>query len=113
MQNDSVTCDFIFYICWLFSVPRKVLKDRYDTSPEPDEPQQHDADDLDNLYDDDQFYRENEAIPPAPKLLGGPSKNRLLEISTISSLGGFDFPGRHRNDQNLEGQLVCFFALLF
>ncbi|XP_075147091.1 uncharacterized protein LOC142221302 isoform X2 [Haematobia irritans] len=52
-------------------IPRKVLKDRYETAPEPDEPQQSELDlDQDELYDEDQFYKEGEAIPPAPKLQG-------------------------------------------
>lgn len=80
------------------------MKDRFDTTPEPDEPQQGDHDE-DDLYDDDQFYRENEAIPPAPKLQGGPSGNRFHQIPTIPSVGGFDYPGRSRNDHHLEGKL--------
>ncbi|XP_017848222.1 uncharacterized protein LOC108603701 isoform X3 [Drosophila busckii] len=57
----------VVYTC----IPRKVLKDRYETAPEADEPQQTDLDlDQDELYDEDQFYKESEAIPPAPKLQG-------------------------------------------
>uniref|UniRef100_A0A336N2J0 CSON005195 protein n=1 Tax=Culicoides sonorensis TaxID=179676 RepID=A0A336N2J0_CULSO len=87
----------VVYTC----VPRKVLKDRYDTAPEPDEPQQIDLEqDQDDLYDDDQFYRENEAIPPAPKLQGGPSKNKFSDISTVATLGGFDVIDRIKGDDN-------------
>lgn len=88
----------------VISVPRKVLKDRYDTATtEPDEPQQTDPEqDQDDLYDDDQFYRENEAIPPAPKLLGGLSKNRFLDSSTLQPF--YDLPGRPREDHHLEGK---------
>ncbi|BFF88917.1 uncharacterized protein DMAD_07795 [Drosophila madeirensis] len=57
----------VVYTC----IPRKVLKDRYETAPEGDEPQQSELDmDQDELYDEDQFYKESEAIPPAPKLQG-------------------------------------------
>ncbi|XP_022214357.2 uncharacterized protein LOC111068892 isoform X2 [Drosophila obscura] len=57
----------VVYTC----IPRKVLKDRYETAPESDEPQQSELDmDQDELYDEDQFYKESEAIPPAPKLQG-------------------------------------------
>lgn len=52
----------------LFSVPRKVLKEQYDYSTEPDETHQIDLEHNDDLYDEDQFYRESEANPPAPKL---------------------------------------------
>lgn len=99
----------------MYIVPRKVLKDKYDSASEPDEPQQIDVDqDQDDLYDDDQFYRENEAIPPAPKLLGGPTKNKFLEMSTISTMGGFDFTDsriKGSDNGNLEGmyKVECYF----
>lgn len=68
-----------------FSVPRKVLKDRFDYSVEPDEPAHVDPDlNQDDLYDEDQFYRESEAIPPAPKL------HRELSKSVSGGIG--DFP---------------------
>lgn len=60
-------------------MPRKVLKDRFEAAPEADEPLQSDLEqDHDTLYDEDQFFRESDAIPPgpAPKLQGGPSNNR-------------------------------------
>ncbi|KAL9892295.1 uncharacterized protein ACN427_007569 isoform 6-T7 [Glossina fuscipes fuscipes] len=72
-------------------LPRKVLKDRYETAPEMDEPQQSELDlDQDELYDEDQFYKEDEAIPPAPKLQGAipnavypfDSKMRFRETTT-------------------------------
>lgn len=103
----------------MYIVPRKVLKDRYDTAPEPDEPQQIDLEqDQDDLYDDDQFYRENEAIPPAPKLQGGPNKNKFSDISTVATLAGFDIIDRIKgDDNNLEGrcqrQSFSFSFLLF
>uniref|UniRef100_A0A1I8MYE9 SUEL-type lectin domain-containing protein n=1 Tax=Musca domestica TaxID=7370 RepID=A0A1I8MYE9_MUSDO len=66
-KNDIPMHLKVVYTC----IPRKVLKDRYETAPEPDEPQQSELDlDQDELYDEDQFYKEGEAIPPAPKLQG-------------------------------------------
>uniref|UniRef100_A0A1A9X1S4 SUEL-type lectin domain-containing protein n=1 Tax=Glossina brevipalpis TaxID=37001 RepID=A0A1A9X1S4_9MUSC len=66
-KNDIPMSLKVVYTC----IPRKVLKDRYETAPEMDEPQQSELDmDQDELYDEDQFYKESEAIPPAPKLQG-------------------------------------------
>lgn len=103
--------NFFFYVIQ-YIVPRKVLKDRYDTAPEPDEPQQIDLEqDQDDLYDDDQFYRENEAIPPAPKLQGGPNKNKFSDISTVATLAGFDIIDRIKgDDNNLEGMYTHFYS---
>ncbi|KAI9576256.1 hypothetical protein GQX74_013504 [Glossina fuscipes] len=88
-------------------IPRKVLKDRYETAPEMDEPQQSELDlDQDELYDEDQFYKEDEAIPPAPKLQGAipnavypfDSKMRFRETTTtlLPSI-------LSRNESSLEG----------
>lgn len=92
-------------------VPRKVLKDHYDTPPEPDEPQQNDIDhDHDELYDDDQFYKESEAIPqgPAPKLQGDiVTKDRPSDIPSITIVQSSSVrpPLRARDDPSLEGKL--------
>ncbi|XP_070137203.1 uncharacterized protein [Drosophila bipectinata] len=57
----------VVYTC----IPRKVLKDRFETVPAPDEPKQSELYlDLNEIYDEDQFYKESEAIPPTPKLQG-------------------------------------------
>lgn len=69
----------VVYTC----VPRKVLKDRFEAAPEPDEPLQSDLEqDHDDLYDEDQFFRESDGVPPgpAPKLQGGPANNRVSDI---------------------------------
>ncbi|XP_050090331.1 protein eva-1 isoform X2 [Anopheles aquasalis] len=69
----------VVYTC----VPRKVLKDRFEAAPEPDEPLQSDLDqDQDELYDEDQFFRESDAAPPgpAPKLQGGPTNGRVSDV---------------------------------
>lgn len=60
-----------------------MLKDRFEAAPEPDEPLQSDLEqDHDDLYDEDQFFRESDGLPPgpAPKLQGGPSNNRVSDI---------------------------------
>lgn len=90
-------------------VPKKVLKDRFDTPPEPDEPHQNDVDhDHDELYDDDQFYKEPEAIPPEPKLQGDLTKARgtdiIPSIITVQS-SSVRPPLRNRDDSSLEGEL--------
>lgn len=90
------------------TVPKKVLKDRFDTPPEPDEPHQNDVDhDHDELYDDDQFYKEPEAIPPEPKLQGDLAKERgtdiIPSIITVQS-SSVRPPLRNRDDSSLEGR---------
>lgn len=90
------------------SVPKKVLKDRFDTPPEPDEPHQNDVDhDHDELYDDDQFYKEPEAIPPEPKLQGDLAGERGSDIKpsiiTVQS-SSVRPPSRNRDDSSLEGK---------
>ena len=64
--------------------------------------------DPDELYDDDQFYRENEAIPPAPKLQGdhsrprgtSPPTNYTIPVSTLPTT--VEAP-HQRREENLEG----------
>lgn len=83
------------------------MKDQYDASVEPDEPQQIDMEqDQDDLYDEDQFYRESEGIPPAiPKLHRElatseiPSSSSLDELATSSNT-----PLRSRDSNKLEGE---------
>ncbi|KAG5679939.1 hypothetical protein PVAND_009474 [Polypedilum vanderplanki] len=95
----------VVYTC----VPKKVLKDRFDTPPEADEPQQNDIDhDHDELYDDDQFYKEPEAIPPEPKLQGDLAKDRSVSdtIPSINSIQPSSVrpPMRNRDDSSLEAR---------
>lgn len=53
----------------IISVPRKVLKKRYETQIEPDEVQQTQLQpDHDELYDDDQFYKENDDLSTLLKI---------------------------------------------
>lgn len=113
-QTIFITCHMqfiIFVLLFLHSsniVPRKVLIDRFESTPEPDEPLQFDElePEQDELYDDDQFYKETD-IGPAPKLQGDPSKKTLKTLegpiySVTSSIGP---PQRNRDDTSLEGEL--------
>ncbi|XP_037924496.1 uncharacterized protein LOC119660163 isoform X2 [Hermetia illucens] len=98
-RSDSRMYLKVVYTC----IPRKVLKDRYDTSPEPDEPQQSEFDiDQDELYDEDQFYKESEAIPPAPKLQGGLSNPGHPYDFPDESSSSVIPPLLSRNDNSLE-----------
>lgn len=105
-QKNLSYFDFKLCLNSVFSVPRKVLKDQFDASVEPDEPHQIDMDpNQDDLYDDDQFYRESEAIPPAPKL------HRELATSdmptSLSELpSSVNPPLRSRDSNQLEGKTL-------
>lgn len=92
----------------MISVPRKVLKDQFDASVEPDEPQQIDMDqNQDDLYDEDQFYRESEAIPPAPKLHRELATSDMpTSLSEPSS--SVNPPLRSRDSNQLEGKRRIF-----
>lgn len=117
-SNYSKYKKFIEYICIFICiililsrlVPRKVLKERFETSAEPDEPLRNDLEDLndDNLYDDDQFYKESEAIPPAPK------QQRPSEIPSVISSSSISPPLPARDDSTtLEGKFYwksCHFS---
>ena len=98
------------------------MKDRFDTAPEPDEPLQSDLEqDQDELYDEDQFYRESEAIPPgpAPKLQANPS-NRPSETPNLHAPSSIKPPSRtitdlfEENEYSFEGKRYLInFLLLF
>lgn len=100
----SIKCYFAFFCL----VPRKVLKDQFDASIEPDEPQQIDPKEQnqDDFYDEDQFYRESEAIPPAPKL-----HRELATSDTPTAFGepstSANPPLRSRDSSQLEGMIFC------
>lgn len=80
-----------------------MLKDQFDASVELDEPQQIDMDqNQDDLYDEDQFYRESEAIPPAPKLHRElATSDTPTSISDVST--SMNPPLRSRDSSQLEG----------
>jgi hypothetical protein len=89
-------------------VPKKVLRDRFDTPPEADEPHQNDIEhDHDELYDDDQFFKEPEAIPPEPKLQGDLAKERssvdLIPPIVSHQASSPRPPMRNRDESSLEG----------
>uniref|UniRef100_A0A1A9V9Q2 SUEL-type lectin domain-containing protein n=1 Tax=Glossina austeni TaxID=7395 RepID=A0A1A9V9Q2_GLOAU len=104
-KNDISMSLKVVFTC----IPRKVLKDRYETAPEMDEPQQSELDlDQDELYDEDQFYKEDEAIPPAPKLQGAipnavyPFDFNMRSQETTTTL----LPSiLSRNESSLEGKV--------
>lgn len=107
LYSFFVTQHFDFFV-YLLSVPRKVLREEYDSPSEPDEPHQTDFDpDQDDLYDDDQFYRESEIPPPAPKLQGtlNNKDSRPTDIPAIENSSIAVPPLRSRNDNHngLEG----------
>jgi hypothetical protein len=66
--------------------------------------------DQDDLYDDDQFYRESEAIPPAPKLQGNPTQNRPSDTPVLATTSNGLIPTLKTNN-DLEGK--CNFVQLF
>ncbi|XP_061398515.1 uncharacterized protein LOC133334243, partial [Musca vetustissima] len=105
-KNDIPMHLKVVYTC----IPRKVLKDRYETAPEPDEPQQSELDmDQDELYDEDQFYKEGEAIPPAPKLQGAiPNAAYPFDFNMRSSEPTTTLMPSilSHNDNTLEGMLI-------
>lgn len=87
-----------------------MLIDRFESTPEPDEPLQ--IDDLEpeqeELYDEDQFYKESDMSPgPAPKLQGDLAKKTPRFDSPVfiatSSVGP---PQRTRDDTTLEGTFL-------
>lgn len=64
-------------------VPKQILKDEYDYSLELDEPSVYASTETNEIYHDDQFYKESEAIPPAPKVHGG-----LANVGTVNTTVG-------------------------
>jgi hypothetical protein len=91
-------------------VPRKVLIDRFESTPEPDEPLQ--IDDLEpeqeELYDEDQFYKESDISPgPAPKLQGDIEKKlQRFDGPVYTVTSSVSPPQRTRDDSTLEGTFL-------
>uniref|UniRef100_T1GKU1 SUEL-type lectin domain-containing protein n=1 Tax=Megaselia scalaris TaxID=36166 RepID=T1GKU1_MEGSC len=86
----------VVYTC----IPRKVLKDRFETIPEPDEPQQSELDfDDDDFYDENQVYNIPEGIPQVPK--GPPVLPIGFEFGDIIHHTSTLMPPLSQND-NLE-----------
>lgn len=97
-ENISVT------IQNLPTVPRKVLKDRFETIPEPDEPQQSELDfDDDDFYDENQVYNIPEGVPQVPK--GPPVLPIGFEFGDNFHHTSTLMPPLSQND-NLEGEFL-------
>jgi hypothetical protein len=92
----------------LLTVPRKVLIDRFESTPEPDEPLQFDDLEIEQeeLYDEDQFYKEQDISPgPAPKLQGDlVKKNHREETPVYTVTSSVSPPQRNRDDSSLQGE---------
>lgn len=91
-----------------FTVPRKVLIDRFESTPESDEPLQMDdvePETDDELYDEDQFYKESDISPgPAPKLQGDlAKKQQRFDVPIYTVTSSISPPQRTRDDSSLEG----------
>lgn len=82
------------------------MKDQYDYSTEPDETHQIDLEHNDDLYDEDQFYRESEANPPAPKLQRELATSEVP--SSIESPTSDSPPVKARDGDQLEGMIHSF-----
>jgi hypothetical protein len=96
-----------------FAVPRKVLIDRFESTPELDEPLQMDElepETDDELYDEDQFYKESDISPgPAPKLQGDLSKKpQRFDVPVFTASSTIAPPQRTRDDSTLEGRRRTF-----
>ena len=87
--------------------------DRFESKPEPDEPLPYDDNEVDQeeeLYDEDQFYKESDMSPgPAPKLQSDLSKksqqrtdNDPVFTPTVSS--SISPPQHARDDSPIEGK---------
>lgn len=85
-----------------------MLIDRFESTPESDEPLQ--VDDLEpeqeEIYDEDQFYKESDISPgPAPKLQGDIVKKPTRFDGPIHTLtSSVSPPQRNRDDSSLEGR---------
>ena len=74
-------------IC-ILPVPKQVLKDRYESLSEPDEPEDFEGD-VNDLYDDDQFYKESEAIPKLQSNVTTGVNGSQSNTTTVSSASAF------------------------
>lgn len=91
-----------------FTVPRKVLIDRFESTPESDEPLQMEdvePETDEEVYDEDQFYKESDISPgPAPKLQGDISKkSERFDNPVYAVTSSVGPPQRTRDDSSLEG----------
>ncbi|KAM7361477.1 uncharacterized protein ACRADG_012179 isoform 2-T4 [Cochliomyia hominivorax] len=70
----------VVYTC----VPKQVLMDRYETEVEADEPEDFEGD-VNDLYDDELFYKESEAIPKLYSNTTVPAARNNMNTTTITT----------------------------
>lgn len=93
-------------------MPRKLLIERFESTPEPDEPLPFDDNEQqeqdEEIYDEDQFYKESDISPgPAPKLQSDLSKKpqQRFDDPIYPSVSSSISPPQHaRDDSPLEGE---------
>lgn len=95
--------DSLIYIFSTKIVPRKVLRESFDSPLELDE---HDAPAFESEIDeDDHIYKESEAIPPAPKLQGAIPRSNNSHTMTAENIVPFDsISTPNKTDKIAEGQ---------
>lgn len=107
--------NFFTYINF-FLVPRKVLKDRFETAPEPDELKQSEIDlDEDEIFDEDQFYKESEAIPPSPKTQGTVAEGKITskeKVYTEGPASSSSYVPAVPTQDSLKGEYMAIFLSL-
>lgn len=97
-------------------MPRKILIDRFESTPEPDEPLPFDDDnelEQEEIYDEEQFYKESESPGPAPKLQSDLSKKpQRIDLDVLSTVSSSSLtpPQPARDDSPHGGKcLIIFF----
>lgn len=92
--------------------------DRFESTPEPDEPLPFDEDnelEQEEIYDEEQFYKESESPGPAPKLQSDLSKKPqridLDVLSTVASTSSLTPPQPARDDSPLGGKCLIILPL--
>lgn len=86
------------------TVPRKVLRESFDSPLELDE-HDHNAPAFESEFDeDDHIYKESEAIPPAPKLQGAIPRTNISHSITVENSVPFDSISTPNKSDHIEGQ---------
>lgn len=86
-----------------------MLIDRFESTPEPDEPLQIEdiEPEQEEIYDEDQFYRESDISPgPAPKLQGDLVKKTQSFDGPIYTVSSSASPPQRTRDGSLEGKFL-------
>jgi hypothetical protein len=89
-----------------------VLIDRFESTPELDEPLQVDELELEQeeLYDEDQFYKESDISPgPAPKVHDPAKKTHRVDTPVYTVTSSISPPQRNRDESTLEGEFLSKF----